>query len=241
MPATWGLSFGRSTYWDATQQCLSRRLCGGCHATLTAQTVRGSPLASRVSSYNSGFPNHGAETQKTGPVSSPGGWHLLCAFPTKHLAEQSMASRAKKPPEFANSGCRGPGSCSPHWGLPRLGGSGNTGLRMLLIQHCALKNHFGDKRPPGWAVGRGPGPPPACWSSKEAASDRLWPGPEGGKSAEQATQGQPFQIRSPNTGHHSRPTSNQETGQSPPVPIKPSSLLLPLASHPARLGKIPGR
>lgn len=150
------LSFGRSIHGDTMQQCVSRRLCGGCHYTLTASTVGGSPLASRVSLYNSGTENHGAETQKTGPVSFPVGctFHLLCTFPTKHLAEQSMASRAKKPLEFANSGCKGSGSCSPHWGgLPRLGGSGNTGQRMLLIQHCALKNHFGDKWPPGWAVG----------------------------------------------------------------------------------------
>lgn len=69
---------------------------------------------------------------------------------------------------------------------------------MLLIQHCALKNRFEDKWPLGWAARRGPVPPAPLRPgrpSKDVASGRLWPGPEGGESAEQAAQGQPVQIR----------------------------------------------
>lgn len=63
---------------------------------------------------------------------------------------------------------------------------------MLLIQHCALKNHFENKWPLGWAAGRGPGPPLPGWPSEDAASGRPRPGPVGGEPAERAAQGQSF-------------------------------------------------
>lgn len=118
-------------------------------------------MALQKSWYKSRFQTREAETRTRGPVSCPGGWHLLCASPAPASAPArlSVTPGANEPPEFADCGCRGPGGCSPHWGLPGLRGSGSTGVGMLLIQHCALKNRFGDKRPLGWAARRGPGSP----------------------------------------------------------------------------------
>lgn len=166
-----------------------RAVGAGPHGLLTwwegHPWLYGSPVQFQVSKPQS-------RPMENWPVSSPGGWHLSCAFPTKHPTERSVASRAEKPPDFANSGCRGPGSRSPHRELPGLGGSGNTGLRMLLVQHWALRNHFEDERPLGWAAGRGPGPALPGWPSEDAASGRPRPGPVGGGPAEWAAQGQSF-------------------------------------------------
>lgn len=45
---------------------------------------------------NSSVQNRGLELWKTGPVSSLGGWHILCTCPAKHLAMQSVLSMAKE-------------------------------------------------------------------------------------------------------------------------------------------------
>lgn len=97
-------------------------------------------LALWVSLYNSRFQNHGAETRGGGPVSFPGGQHLSCASPTKHLTEQGVAPGVTG---VADSAARDL-AAALHTGDFLDSGALKTGLGMLLIQHCALKSHFED-------------------------------------------------------------------------------------------------
>lgn len=81
----------------------------------------------------------------------------LVYFPNPTPDWQTVALRAKKPLEFENILAAEGLAAAVYTGDFLDSDALRTGIGMLLIQHCVLENHFEDKWPLGWAMGRGPG------------------------------------------------------------------------------------
>lgn len=152
-----GAQVGRSVSWDAGQRCHQGAHAMGAMPRQLSEEREGRPgLMDCLARFQVSKP--WSEDTETEPVLSSGGWQFSRAFPAPTPDWQSLWLREQR----SRWGLRIPAA----EGLAAAVYTGDfpdsdalrTGIGMLLIQHCVLKNHSEDKWPLGWAMGRGPGP-----------------------------------------------------------------------------------